>query len=441
MSKKNNLTCANLLNHVYTGTRNERRLCCHAFPTVATNEKLTNDEWWNSDEMMSYRKMMLDGDPIPNCKECYYKEEHGMHSLRMHVNERADVDELLKHVDSDGKMNQKPTFYEHKSVHCNLQCQTCAPVFSSTWAKLEKDMYGYEWKNNIDSDYENKLADEMIEGLLDKRITRLNWAGGEPMMMPMHWRILNKMTELLEDPEYTDYVKSIHMMYNTNMTHHMYRGKSIWETLSPFKCEIRTSMDGVGKTFEMIRDGAVWEDTWNNWKRMVEYDFEVEVNGVYTFPLLLTMEEWHQNYFEYWLSHDIRFYDHLYRSSPEHYPSVGHGMVDMCLWPNDIFDRVVTKAEESLKKFGYDGYDKGLQILQIVRAEKKNKTHIWDDPEILGKMKGMTQVRDNFQKRVKFHDWLEETDQEAYEWYQSVQELPYNAHENPLASFTPEGWS
>ena len=212
------------------------------------------------------------------------------------------------------------------------------------------------------------------------------------------------------------------------MTQRLDKGNDIWETLSPFKCEIRTSMDGVGKTFEMIRDGANWQKTWENWKRMVAHGFQVEVNSVYSFPLLMTMEERNKNYMEY----DVRFYDHLYKSSPEHYPSYGHGMVDMCLWPDYIFERVVGKAEESLKKYAYDGHQNGLDILKIVRAEKKSKAHIWDNPEILGKMKGMTQYRDNFQKRIKFHEWLEETDREAYEWFCSIKSLPYNSKENQI---------
>ena len=76
-----------------------------------------------------------------------------------------------------------------------------------------------------------------------------------------------------------------------------------------------------------------------------------------------------------------------------------------------------------------------MEILRIIRAEKKAKSHIWDDPVILGKMKGMTQYRDNYQQRVKFHDWLEEHDQEAYEWYQSIEALPYDKNEKPVPTF------
>ena len=431
MATENKITCANLLNHVYTGTQNERRLCCHSYPAVSTGKKVSNKEWWNSEEMKGFRKMMIDGEPLPNCKECYYREESGYHSLRNHVNERADVSALLEQVDDDGHMNLEPTFYEHKSFHCNLQCQTCTPQLSSTWAKLENKMYGERWKITPDSEYEDLLAGEMVQGLIEKRITRLNWSGGEPMMMKMHWRIIDKMTELLKDPEYTDYIKSIYMMYNTNMTHSLHKGKDIWEILSPFNCEIRTSMDGVGKTFEMVRDGAEWESTWENWKRMAEHDFQITVNSVFTFPVLLTLEERHKIYVNY----DVEFYDWLYRSVPERYPTYGHGMVDMCLWPQHIFDRVVDKAEESLKKYAYDGHEHGLEILDVLRKEKKAKPHIWEDPVILGKMKGMTQYRDNYQQRVKFHDWLEEHDQEAYEWYQSIKALPYDKNENPMPSF------
>jgi hypothetical protein len=122
--------CPLILNHVYTGTRNERRLCCSATPRVSQDKKRTDEEWWNSEEMKGIRRKMMRGEKLEMCGVCYYREENGLESLRQEGLHDWDIDELLKNLQPDGSVDVLPEFFEHKSVHCNLKCQTCTPVLS-----------------------------------------------------------------------------------------------------------------------------------------------------------------------------------------------------------------------------------------------------------------------------------------------------------------------
>jgi len=432
----NDVVCPYIMNHVYTGTRNERRLCCYSTPRVSQDKQRTDEEWWNSEEMKGIRLKMLAGEKLDMCGVCYYREENGLESLRQEGMQEFNVDELIPLVNEDGSMDVEPEYFEHKAMHCNLQCQTCNPVFSSTWAQLEKKMYGYEWPNSFDKPLEQAHADSIIRSIMEKRCKKINWSGGEPMMMPVHWKVIDKLTELLGDPEYSDYVKTIRMQYNTNLTHKTWKNKSIPEMLKPFNIELRTSMDGVGDTFEFNRDGANWEECWRNWNEYYDLGFEMEINAVYTSTLLMNMEEYQRLYFD----KEVRFYDHIYVCFPEQYPGGGNGFTDIRLFPQHIFDRIVTNAEESLKKYMNEGFERGLDILRIYRDEKQKMAHIFDNEEIIRKMKGYTLYRDNFCENVKFQDLIWDLDQEAAEWFDSVEPLPFDPNENKTAGFRPEDW-
>ncbi|RPH20324.1 MAG: twitch domain-containing radical SAM protein [Alteromonadaceae bacterium TMED7] len=436
MSGMSDVICPLILNHVYTGTRNERRLCCSATPRVSQDKKRTDEEWWNSEEMKGIRRKMMRGEKLEMCGVCYYREENGLESLRQEGLHDWDIDELLKNLQPDGSVDVLPEFFEHKSVHCNLKCQTCTPVLSSTWMKLEKEMYGYKWPNNFDDEYEEKQAESIINAILDKRCKKINWAGGEPMMMPVHWKVTDKLVELLDDPEYHDYVRSIRIQYNTNLTKGIWKNKSIPEMLKPFNIELRTSMDGVGDAFEFNRDGAKWDECWNVWNEYYDLGFEIEVNAVYTAPLIMNMDAYQKQY----IDKDVRFYDHIYVTYPDQYPGGGQGMVDIRLYPQHIFDRIVTNAENSLKKYMNEGFERGLDILRIYRDEKQKMAHIFENEDIIRKMKGYTEHRDNFCDNVKFQDLIWELDQEAAEWYSKIESLPYDPNENKQAGWRAEDW-
>lgn len=428
--------CPYILNHVYTGTRNERRLCCSSTPRVSQDKKRTDEEWWNSEEMKSIRRKMMRGEKLEMCNVCYYREDNGLESLRQEALQEFDIEELKSNLNEDGSMSIQPEYFEHKSVHCNLQCQTCTPVLSSTWATLEKKMFGFKWANNMDAPYEQAQADSIIKAILEKRCKKINWAGGEPMMMPVHWKVTDKLVELLDDPEYSAYVKTIKIQYNTNLTRSIWKNKSIPEMLQPFNIELRTSMDGVGDTFEFNRDGAKWDECWKTWNQYYDLGFDIEVNSVYTSTVIMQMEEYQRLY----VDKDVRFYDHIYVCYPDQYPGGGQGFMDVRLFPQHIFDRIVTNAENVLKKYMNEGYERGLDILRIYRDEKQKYAHLFENEDTLRKMKGYAEYRDNFCENVKYQDLIWTLDEEAAEWFDKIESLPYDPNENKQSGWRAEDW-
>ena len=150
----------------------------------------------------------------------------------------------------------------------------------------------------------------------------------------------------------------------------------------------------------------------------------------------MNMDAYHRQY----VDKDVRFYDHIYVTDPDQYPGAGQGMLDMRLYPEHIFDRIVTNAEESLMKYGNVGYERGLDILRMYRNEKKEMSEIFDNPDILGKLKGYTQYRDNFTKNVKFQDLIWELDREAAEWFNSLQPRDYDPNENTKPGWRAQDW-
>ena len=95
MSGMSDVICPYIMNHVYTGTRNERRLCCSSTPRVSQDKQRTDEEWWNSEEMKSIRLKMLAGEKLDMCGVCYYREDNGLESLRQEGLQEWNVDELI----------------------------------------------------------------------------------------------------------------------------------------------------------------------------------------------------------------------------------------------------------------------------------------------------------------------------------------------------------
>lgn len=88
-----------------------------------------------------------------------------------------------------------------------------------------------------------------------------------------------------------------------------------------------------------------------------------------------------------------------------------------------------------------EGFERGLDILRIYRDEKQKMAHIFDNEEIIRKMKGYTLYRDNFCENVKFQDLIWSLDEEAAEWFDSIEPLPFDPNENKGSGWKAEDWA
>jgi hypothetical protein len=244
--------CAHPWQHAHIDTERNRKLCCLSLPTTAKEIPMT--EFWNSSYMKSVRRRMLAGKEVPDCAACYKNEAAGSISLRNDINRQIspeDLTEFLSKTDLDGYYHGTASYYDYRTIYCNLQCRSCSSYFSSQHIKLKNkmdngniissDKHGF----SIDRSYERECAKEIITGISDQKVKTLYWAGGEPMMSTVHWQVMEYLIEQLSDPKVAEYIKSISVIYHTNLTWVQHNAVNIPDMISKFNSTVLCSLDGT----------------------------------------------------------------------------------------------------------------------------------------------------------------------------------------------------
>ena len=131
---------------------------------------------------------------------------------------------------------------------CNLKCRTCGPHASSSWASELKI---------IPSIVKTNLPDNLSYILTDN-LQEIYFAGGEPLLNPDHWILLEKLVEL-------NLAKTIKLRYNTNLSIVTYKNLSVFDLWKKFEnVEISVSVDAIGTPFNYVRSGGDWQIVDNN---------------------------------------------------------------------------------------------------------------------------------------------------------------------------------
>ena len=425
----------------YQGSRYERKYCCIS-DDLKGLEKTTEEEFFNSVYMKETRLDMLAGVKRPECHACYQNEDNNILSLREEATFEQDswevkksFKELLDSTKEDGSIDAKPSYYDSRTIHCNLQCVSCGITYSSQHIDLFKDMFGQDTYDNargnggtrgnpfkVDKKHEERTAKEMEEGLEEKRITGFYWAGGEPFMSPVHWTVMEKILELREKPGYKDYIDNIRVHYNTNLTRREWKRKPIAQILNKYKhLRIEASLDGTHETLEYTRDGAKWSDIENNWREFSEAGITMEVASVLTAPVIFDVDRYIE-FFEQWPG--MRIANHLYMINQRD-PGM-QSSLDICFWPDHIFYPAMEHAIQAFQKSSFFNKDKTVDILKYYLKSKEENRDMFNDPKVLGRIKSKTVYRDEYQKQIKLPDLLAITNPQAREWYVN---LPYNMEE------------
>ena len=170
------------------------------------------------------------------------------------------------------------------------------------------------------------------------------------------------MEELLLNPDYTDYIKSIQLFYNTNLTKLYYKNKYIPEVLAKFNTIIWASLDGVKETHNYCRDGSNWDNVYSNW---VEYKKQVpnlSVTSVLSAPVLIDIER----YIEFLEQEKCSFFDH------EYLPIGYNKLLDIKLYPDELFNQIIENAKQKLLASTLDknSVDNSIAILNKYVAER-----------------------------------------------------------------------
>jgi radical SAM protein with 4Fe4S-binding SPASM domain len=276
--------------HLNTEPNGRVKPCC-AYNGLDAGDLKNNtlEEIWNNDHIRSMRKSFLENKIPEGCLTCTKKESSGGVSYRMAVTERFDqhVEKAKNNTLPDGTYDTfELIFWDFRfSNICNFKCRMCGHGCSSTWFD---DFSPEEKKNKIkflDSSYHGTDLMNYVDQFIDS-VEEIYFAGGEPLLMPEHYQILDK---LIEKERY-----DIFLRYNTNMSTIKYKDYDLINIWKKFKdVRIFASIDGIGKNAEYSRAGTNWEKIEENLKKLsdsgVDYVVSTTINifTVFNFTQLI----------------------------------------------------------------------------------------------------------------------------------------------------------
>ena len=269
--------------HPFTGlaTREDGavKVCCRSAP-IGNIQDNTLEEIWNNDAMRLVRKQVLCGERPEVCKPCFDLEDQGVESLRQrHIN--GVIPEARINLYPDTPLEEImpfefPTMEIKLNNLCNLKCRMCNPTDSTSWNDWTEVEDFYKKENNflvhsikdlnlIKKPYLDKFDDnpnwwDSFEKLLPY-FRRVEFAGGEPLMDPQHYRILDMLKP---------YGKNIEIKYATNgTTLGISKGRTVHDYWPHFRSvAVNVSIDGINDVYNYIRGNGDFNDVEKNIKEI-----------------------------------------------------------------------------------------------------------------------------------------------------------------------------
>lgn len=268
--------------HPFTGlaTREDGAICacCRSHP-VGNIQCQSLEEIWNNKTMQRIRRQVLNNERPAECEPCFSLEDQGVESLRMrHIAGKIPEARINLYPNTPLKEIMPfeiPTMELKLNNLCNLKCRMCHPMDSTSWNDWSEVKDFYKAEGNImyaiveEHDLENKPHLDKFQdnpewwASLEKLLPhfrRVEFAGGEPLMDPQHYRILDMLAP---------YGDQIEIKYATNLSMLGKSNRTIWEYWPKFKSvAVNVSIDGIGDSYEYIRGNASWAELVNNIKQI-----------------------------------------------------------------------------------------------------------------------------------------------------------------------------
>jgi organic radical activating enzyme len=326
--------------HLHAWPTGQAFPCCHAemgVGQVGDCHSNTLEEIWHDKPMQKLRSDMLSETPHPACGRCYEQEKSGFFSGRQSANKH--------HGHNIHKLEENPfeiTYWDIRfSNLCNLKCRSCGHIFSSNWHKDQKkvvlksywdNVKGESWpydppetmeeyqqlsedvRNELTVDFGGEIIRhinyaktlpvlhyagrtetdmwEQLEPHLDY-VEQIYFAGGEPLLMEEHYRILD---ELVRREKF-----DIRLVYNTNFTHTDLKGVSVFEYWKQFKSvAVGASLDAAGARGEYIRKGTDWAVVEQNRRDMLAIcpDVDFYISPTLSIMNALHLPDFHRDWVE-----------------------------------------------------------------------------------------------------------------------------------------------
>ncbi len=269
--------------HPFTGlaTREDGaiKICCRSQP-VGWIQESSLEEIWNGERMQTVRKQILSGERPDVCAPCFDLEDQGVESLRQrHINGVIPEARINLYPNALDQLTENYTMpFEFPTMEiklnnlCNLKCRMCNPLDSTSWKDWDEVKPFYEKENNYLVPTVAKLVrvPGQYIGPFDNtnnwwndferlipHFRRVEFAGGEPLMDPQHYKILDMLKP---------YGKNIELKYATNgTTLGISKGRTIHDYWPHFRSiAVNVSIDGIHDVYNYIRSNSNFSEVERN---------------------------------------------------------------------------------------------------------------------------------------------------------------------------------
>ena len=242
--------------------------CCFAldkYPVGDLNKQSMQDVF-NGKDMKQMRVNMLNNKSSKQCTKCYDQEKSGFFSLRLSSNKHFGHNiGMVENTANDGSADFIIKYWDIRfSNLCNLACRSCGTWFSSNWYEDHKKLTGKP-PSHAKIMRVGRTSNDIWEQMLGQfdHVEQFYFAGGEPLIMEEHYRILKELDKRK--------MYHVRLIYNTNFTKLKFKDMDVLKLWNKFdSVSVGASLDAEGKRGEFMRKGTNWQDIIKNRKRMLE---------------------------------------------------------------------------------------------------------------------------------------------------------------------------
>jgi len=261
--------------------------CHHPLPhkvdpiEVQKNPKLLH----NTPEKKEQRRLMQVGKRPKGCEYCWKIEDMGndyisdrIYKSKIYTQKELD-DARVGSPNGDVNLRTLEIAFDRT---CNFACSYCNPAFSTTWVNDLKKHGSY---NNLVSDGRNHFThthdDNQLFGLneynpyveaffkwwetdLHRTLRELRITGGEPLMSPELWKLLDWF-KVNADKSKTHLAINSNLGGKTELIDKLIDARQHLPSL-----DVYTSCEATGRHAEYIRDGLDYDYWWDNLVRLSE---------------------------------------------------------------------------------------------------------------------------------------------------------------------------
>ncbi len=257
---------------------------CHHPPAHkidAERVKVDPSALHNTPEKKTHRAQMQRGERPSGCEYCWKLEDVGAQSDRVYKSKIYSEQNLRDaHALSNDKNVNLKTLEIAFDRTCNFACSYCNPAFSTTWVKDIKTNGAYQdlitdGRNHFTHTHDGSqpyVRDEVNpyveaffrwwESDLHATLDELRITGGEPLMSPALWRLLDWF-KANKGQSKTRIAINTNLCAKPELIDRLIQASYDIEGL-----DIYTSAEAVGSRAEYIRDGMDWNQWTANMERM-----------------------------------------------------------------------------------------------------------------------------------------------------------------------------